>query len=329
MFPDSCVKTPVPAASWNRLVAMNRLDVAAAALAAAVALLSGCLSQPCAGADDCHTGIDAGTKDAQAPDWAPAGPGPDMNVDSAPMIDSAPDAPAVQLPPPPATCEVNPAARHPAAPVHTFTVKPTFGAKAVELGEPTFSGAKVVTVTQLRFFVTQPVFLRAGADPMPAELVDAAGKPLPYGLALVDLEKPDSLTLRLRAPAGDFDRLSLSIGVYPACNTAAPAALVYPLNPSGGMSWIWTLGYIFVYLEGGKGAGVPTAFAAHAGIYPPGAGAVPLTATGSFGRSTVPTVLEARLDQLVDAVESENHIEGGMKLMARLPTADFWRVIGP
>ena len=91
---------------------------------------------------------------------------------------------------------------------------------------------------------------------MSAELVDAAGKPLPYGLALVDLDKPDSLTLRLRAPAGEYDRLSLSIGVYPACNSGPqPAALVYPLNAGGGMTWTWTLGYIFVFMEGNKGGG--------------------------------------------------------------------------
>ena len=40
-------------------------------------------------------------------------------------------------------------------------------------------------------------------------------------------------------------------------------------------------------------------------------------------------VHERETDQLVDAVDSDNDIAGGMQLMARLPTADFWRVVSP
>ncbi len=285
-------------------------------------MLSGCLSQPCDGADGCRALPDAGTKDTATPDVAAA--------ESGPAMDSAPEAPAVQLPPPPVSCEQQPAARHSDAPVHTVTVKPTFAGQAVELGVPIDNGSARVTLSQLRFFVTQPVFSRTGGQPVSAELVDVAGKPLPYGLALVDLEKPDSLKLRLRAPAGEYDRLSLSIGVYPACNSGPqPAALVYPLNAGGGMTWTWTLGYIFVFMEGNKLAGTPAPFAAHGGMFPPGAGAVPLAASGAVGRPAAVTVLEARLDQLIEVVEGQNDIEGGMKLMERLRTADFWRVTTP
>ena len=165
---------------------------------------------------------------------------------------------------------------------------------------------------------------------MPADLVDGAGKLLPYGLALVDLDKPDSLTLRLRAPAGEYDRLSLSIGVYPACNAGPqPAALVYPLNAGGGMTWTWTLGYIYVFMEGNKGAGTPAPFAAHGGMFPPSAGADPAGGDGRLRAPGAGPVLEARLDQLIDVVDGQNDIEGGMKLIERLPTADFWRVGKP
>ena len=63
MLPDSRVKTPIPAASWTRLATMSHL----AAVAAVMALLSGCLSQPCDGADGCRALPDAGMKDTATP----------------------------------------------------------------------------------------------------------------------------------------------------------------------------------------------------------------------------------------------------------------------
>jgi hypothetical protein len=316
MPPRNRVKTPVPAASW---ISLGRMRAVAALAAVALVVLAGCNPDSCDDEDDCPP----------PPDARPMADAGTMET-AAPTLDSAPDAPAIQLPPPPATCEERPSPRHEGAPVHTFTVKPTLGGQAVELGVPVMAGGVRVTLSQLRFFVTRPVLVgRAGQAPVAAELVDATGKLLPYGLSLLDLEKPDSLTLRLRAPAGQYDRLSLSIGVYPACNSGPqPAALVYPLNAGGGMTWTWTSGYIFVFMEGSKGASPGAPFAAHGGIFPPSAGAVPLDAAGAFGPSA-PTVLEARLDRLVEAVDGQNHIEGGMKLMERLPTAEFWRMSSP
>ena len=102
--------------------------------------------------------------------------------------------------------------------MHTFTVKPTIGGQAVELGVPINVGGSKVTLSQLRFFVTQPCWAARPRPRCGAELVDAAGKPLPYGLALVDLDKPDSLTLRLRAPAG---RLRPAVAVRSASTRPA------------------------------------------------------------------------------------------------------------
>jgi hypothetical protein len=307
------VKTPVQTASWISLPKVKAL----ATLAAAVALLSGCLSQP-----------DAAPKDAAVLD----SPGADQaapGLDSAVVPDSAPDTLMIPLPPPPATCEASPAPRLPQEPVHIFTVKPTIGGQPVELGVPITVGGSKVTLSQLRFFVTTAVLGRPAETAVWAELVDAAGNPLPYGLALVDLDKPESLTLRLRAPVGDYNLLSLSVGVHPACNAGPlPAGLVYPLNASGGMTWTWTSGYIFLYLEGNKNAGTPTPFAAHGGVFPPNSGAIPLATYFDRG-TTGPRVLEARLDKLIEAAEGQGHLAGGMKVMERLPTSELWKVTAP
>jgi len=339
MPPRNRVKTPLPAASWINLPGMRHV--------AGVLFLAGSLLACSPSSSDGGTGGSGGSKGSggTGPEYGgrggsgagtggstggAGGSSAGSGGSTGGGMDSAPEAPAaVTLPPPPSTCEAQPTARQTGAPVHTITVRPTVAAQAVELGISINTGSNQIKVSQLRFFVTRPVFIRADNTTVAADLVDATGKLLPYELALVDLEKPESLTLRLRAPAGEYNRLSLSIGVHGACNTGLPAALVYPLNAGGGMTWTWTTGYIFVFLQGSKGAGAPAPFAAHGGIVPPSAGAVPLTVTGNFGRPAAATTLEARLDRLIEVVEGPNQLDGGTKLMDRLPTADFWRVAAP
>jgi hypothetical protein len=323
MFPHRRVTIPIPVASW---ISLGRMRAVAALAAVALTLLAGCNPDSCDDENDCGPLPDAAAKDAAIPDTTR------VDQTAAPIDmppDSAPDTLMIPLPAPPATCEASPAPRLPQEPVHIFTVKPTIGGQAVELGVPITVGGSKVTLSQMRFFVTMPVLGRPAETAVYAELVDAAGKPLPYGLALVDLEKPESLTLRLRAPASDYNLLSLSIGVHPACNAGPlPAALVYPLNANGGMTWTWTLGYIFLFLEGNKNVGTPAPFAAHGGVFPPNSGAIPLATYFDRG-TTGPRVLEARLDKLIEAAEGQSHIGGGTKVMERLPTSDLWKVTVP
>jgi hypothetical protein len=249
---------------------------------------------------------------------------------ASPDTGSGPPAGGAGDPPLPAACEEAPAPRHTSAPVLPIAVRPTLGGAAIRLGEsqPLAAGAGVVQ--QLRFLVAQVLFTRAGQAPVEGQLVTAAGAPVPYNVVLVDMEKPDSLQFHVRAPAGDYQGLALRVGLSPACNDSDPARRVYPLNAGGGMTWTWTLGYVFFRLEGSLDAGgTRTARIAHGGKYPSG-GPVRVAAAGAVrvAAGAPPLALEARMDDLF-AIAAADHLIAGVALMEALSSADFLRLPAP
>jgi hypothetical protein len=221
-----------------------------------------------------------------------------------------------------ATCEERPPARGGLA--VDISLKPTLAGREIRLGEPIVAGGRRVTFSTLRFFISQPALLRAGVA-VPADLTDRERNPRPYGVQLVDLEDRESTIVRLRAPPGRYDGIALGVGLPAACNVGNPAARVFPLNADGGMTWIWTLGYIFVRLEGTVTTGATTVpFAAHGGVLPVDAGPVRVTAAGELlADPTAPIFLSARLDALIEPAMSGEHFSAGMAVMARLPEAGF------
>jgi hypothetical protein len=228
----------------------------------------------------------------------------------------------------PASCEERP----PPRPGTTMDVKltPTLAGEEIRLGQAITVGGRRVKFSTLRFFVSNVVLLRAGVA-VPADLVDRQQKTRPYGVQLVDLDDLESTILRMRAPEGRYDGIALGIGLPPACNGGNPAMRVFPLDADGGMTWIWALGYMFVRLEGTVTSGaVSVSFAAHGGVLPLDAGPVKLTAMGDLRADpALAQFMRARLDDLIEAATSGEHLSAGMAVMARLPTAGFLSIGGP
>lgn len=117
------------------------------------------------------------------------------------------------------------------------------------------SGAKVKP-TKARLYLSRFVLLGEGGTRVNAELVDASGNRLPYGVTMVDMERPESFNVHLQAPAGSYQGLSVSAGVHETCpsgetlNHADASAMQAPLDVDSDMYWSWNSGYVFVKFEG-------------------------------------------------------------------------------
>lgn len=140
------------------------------------------------------------------------------------------------------------------------------------VGEPGLGrGGREWRLSLFKLFIADP-FLVGDDDTLhPAELVTVDGTPLPYALELVDADAEATQLLRLKAEAGSYAGLRLSIGVPAACNTMDSTAQVYPLNPDSDMFWTWGSQFMFVRVEGStrKDAGVEwMPFLYHVGFDP-------------------------------------------------------------
>lgn len=177
--------------------------------------------------------------------------------------------------PPREPCVTAPAARYPSGSVLTVAVRPQLQGRPLVLGEETAAlpEGRVLLLTALRFYLSGLTLVDDTGQDVPVDVVDAAGKLVPYGVQLVDLEAPASATLRLRAPAGRYRALRAALGLPVGCNVISPVDAVYPLNAAAGMTWLWALGYIHLRIEGKQKAGASaTAWSpvsAHAGALPP------------------------------------------------------------
>lgn len=173
--------------------------------------------------------------------------------------------------PSPETC-AGPSAVSPSAPVTQFEVRFTAGSSPLELGaEVPFAGLHV-SLSKARLYLSELALRGEDGALVPAELVDANGDRVPYDLMLADLERPESLGFAVRAPAGRYRGLSISVGVPSQCASGAElngvdaSAMAAPLDVDSDMYWSWSAGYVFLKLEGQVRAGSsPGGFFYHVG----------------------------------------------------------------
>lgn len=144
-----------------------------------------------------------------------------------------------------------------AAPITRLGVHFMAGEAPLLMGEVrTAANGATFKTTKARFYVSQLALIDEAGKHVPAQLVDEGGTPLEYGLALLDLEHPDSLGLNLRAPAGTYRGMQVSIGVPQTCETGVTlnhsdaSALNPPLDVDSDMYWSWDPGYVFLKFEG-------------------------------------------------------------------------------
>jgi hypothetical protein len=102
----------------------------------------------------------------------------------------------------------------------------------------------------LKFFFSQPELVDAQGQAFAAQFLGADGKPLPYGLALVDADDQASQALHLAAIPGTYTALRFGVGVPAVCNHVSSTSQVFPLNPDSDMFWTWGSQFLFIRIEG-------------------------------------------------------------------------------
>lgn len=127
-------------------------------------------------------------------------------------------------------------------------------------------------VSKLRYYLSEATLFDLAGNSVKVALASADGKPLRYGVALVDYAAPESLKLSILAPPGDYRALNLTVGVPGACSTgeqlnhADASARLAPLDVDSDMYWSWNPNYIFLKVEGQASAnGKTRSFFYHVG----------------------------------------------------------------
>jgi hypothetical protein len=146
----------------------------------------------------------------------------------------------------------------PSAPITHLGVHFVAGSAPLLMGnEVTSANGATFKTTKARLYLSQVALIGEGGERVGAELVDAQGARLPYGVTLVDLERPESLNVYLRAPAGNYRGMAVSVGVPETCggsgselNHADASAMEAPLDVDSDMYWSWNSGYVFLKFEG-------------------------------------------------------------------------------
>ncbi|HEX5754449.1 MAG TPA: MbnP family protein [Archangium sp.] len=156
----------------------------------------------------------------------------------------------------PETC-LPPSTVDASAPITRLGVHFMAGTAPLLLGNPVTSshGASFKTL-KARLYLSQVALLGESGERVSAELVDAQGHRLPYGVTLLDLERPESLNVYVQAPAGNYRGMAVSIGVPESCGSGAKlnhsdaSAMDAPLDVDSDMYWSWNPGYVFLKFEG-------------------------------------------------------------------------------
>lgn len=123
-------------------------------------------------------------------------------------------------------------------------------------GEVRSANRATFKTSKARFYVSQVALIGEDGQRVGTELVDAQGNRLPYGVTLLDLEKPESLNLHLQAPPGQYRGMAVSVGVPENCGSGAAlnhsdaSAMEAPLDVDSDMYWSWDPGYVFLKFEG-------------------------------------------------------------------------------
>jgi hypothetical protein len=110
-------------------------------------------------------------------------------------------------------------------------------------------GGGTLTPLGMRFYVSDVALLRDGADPLPVDIVTSTAAVAPYGVHLFNADDDASVTLRVLAPAGEYQGISFLWGLAQSCNTRTPESSSAPLSPTSEMTWPHT-GFLFFRYEG-------------------------------------------------------------------------------
>ncbi|HXI56782.1 MAG TPA: MbnP family protein [Polyangia bacterium] len=128
--------------------------------------------------------------------------------------------------------------------------------KVMRFGEANVAAnGQTVTPLNLRFYLSNVILTKAGvAQRVPVDIVDAAGKVLPYGIHFYNADDPASQVLRVRAPVGDYSAITFSFGLGDDCNAGEPERTP-PLSATSQMTWPHGFGYLFFRYEGRVSSG--------------------------------------------------------------------------
>ncbi len=160
-------------------------------------------------------------------------------------------------PPDAATC-LSEAQVDPSAAITRFGIHFVAGTEPLLMGsERTLPNGATFKTTKARMYLSEVALIAENGERVAAELVDEGGDRLPYGLTLVDLERPESMNLHVQAPAGSYQGLAVSVGVPSTCsgsgaqlNHTDASAMEPPLDVDSDMYWSWDPGYTFLKFEG-------------------------------------------------------------------------------
>ncbi len=144
-----------------------------------------------------------------------------------------------------------------AAVMFTFNVRAFAGDKPVVFDSvmTSESGAQY-KVSRFRFYACAPSLIDSNGATVAAAFVDTSGKPIRYGVTLVDQENPATMVVRVMAKRGTYKGLAFAIGVPLLDSAAQPlnhgdaSTKEYPLDVDADMYWGWNPGYIFLKIEG-------------------------------------------------------------------------------
>jgi hypothetical protein len=117
-----------------------------------------------------------------------------------------------------------------------------YGGVPLEIGDvKTDVEGGTYQVTFFAYYLGNFQLLDDEGAPHAASLVDAQDVPLPYGLQLLNMDKPESEQLRLAAEPGKYAALRFSVGVHQACNMIPLADRIWPMSIETEMNWGWTM----------------------------------------------------------------------------------------
>ncbi len=183
------------------------------------------------------------------------------------------------------SCPVAPAPRLTSGTPIELPIELTFSGAPLLFAEdnPVPSGG-TLTPLGVRFYISEVALLREGGEPVPVDIVTSSATVAPYGVHFFNADDAASTTLRLLAPAGEYEGITFLWGLAQPCNTRTPESSAAPLSATSEMTWPHT-GFLFFRYEGRTlfpGTGSAGAAGAGAG----GAGTSSGGAAGTSARGT-------------------------------------------
>ena len=215
-----------------------------------VASCGGHTSQPsgASGGPDASTSADsADVADAEADAGADATTDAErgtaeVDADSADASDAADSKPTK-------TClEAQPAIQ-PEGQLVTFQTDPYLDGAPLIFGEPNaLPGGGTLTPLDFRYYISE-VTLKSGDGRLTrVDLVSADGEVEPYGVHFFNAEDAPSTAWSIRAPAGTYTGLVLTLGLDDVCN-AFDEGRKAPLDVNSQMTWPPPFNYLFLRFE--------------------------------------------------------------------------------